>query len=334
MAVQAQYLGHAFRHDPRAIRPALLDDATGASSVFLGDAAAGNDGHLLLAQLQSRGNTVFSDLTCNDGVDGCCFVPRKRPRVDGGVDYAGASRLMIMEGALLPSVPVPPQAFTGDVPQSREHGSGAASTSGRPAAAAASQGLLSQLHRHGVEIDALVRFENERLRAGLEQARRRHVRGVVSALERAAARRLRAAEDDLARALVRGAELEEKLRQMVAEGQAWQGVANGHEAAAAGLRATLDQLLQQQSSPCAEGEAAAVAEDVQSCCFERQEDGADVESSSGRRARACRSCGEADACVLMLPCRHLCLCAGCEPAVDACPVCAATKNASLHVLLD
>ncbi|KAK3158062.1 hypothetical protein QOZ80_2AG0132470 [Eleusine coracana subsp. coracana] len=325
MAVQAQYLAHAFRHDPRAIR--YGNDATGASSVFLGDAAAGNDGHLLLTQLQSRGNTVFSDLTCKNNsndIDGCCFVPRKRARVCGD-DDAGACSLMIMEGHMLGGGTLPPQAFTGDV-QSREHDSGAASTSGRPAAAAASQGLLSQLHRHGVEIDALVRIENERLRAGLEQARRRHVRGVVSALERAAARRLRAAEDDLARALVRGAELEEKLRQMVAEAQAWQGVANGHEAAAAGLRATLDQLLQLQSSPCAaEGEAE--AEDAQSCCFEQLEEG-------DGRARACRACGGADACVLLLPCRHLCLCAGCESAVDACPVCAATKNASLHVLLD
>jgi E3 ubiquitin-protein ligase BOI and related proteins len=37
--------------------------------------------------------------------------------------------------------------------------------------------------------------------------------------------------------------------------------------------------------------------------------------------------------VLLLPCRHLCLCRACEAAVDTCPVCAATRNASLHVLL-
>ena len=91
-------------------------------------------------------------------------------------------------------------------------------------------------------------MQNERLRSGLEEARRRHARAVVSAVERAAARRLRAAEADLGRALARSAELDERLRQRVAEAQAWQGVDRSHEGAAAGLRATLDNLMQ---SPCA-----------------------------------------------------------------------------------
>ncbi|XP_062223209.1 probable BOI-related E3 ubiquitin-protein ligase 2 [Phragmites australis] len=328
MAVRAQYYAaHAFPHDSRAIRPAL-------DTVFLNEPAGG---HLLAAMPQVvGGNTVFrdppSDLTCNNNNhDSCCFVPRKRARV------GDASACLILEGhgALLPP-PVPmPQVFAppGGV-QSRVLCSGAASTSGRPASAApVSQGLLLHLYRHSVEIDAFIRIENERLRAGLEEARRRHIRAVVSAVEHATARRLRDAESELERALLRNAELEEKLRQMSAEGQAWQGVAKSHEAVAAGLRATLDKLLQ---SPCA-GEGASAraegdgdAEDAQSCCFEQDGDEASVERV---RTRACKSCGEADACVLLLPCRHLCLCGECEAAVDACPVCAASKNGSLHLLL-
>ncbi|TVU29907.1 hypothetical protein EJB05_21498 [Eragrostis curvula] len=161
-------LGLCFTHHFRARmshRPALEDDAKRASSVFLGDPGAGG-GHLLAQLLQAQGNTtVFSDprseLTCNNdnhGISG--FVPRKRARVGD----AGACGL-IMDGhggALVPTVPMQ-QAFAAscDVLQSRARGSGAASTSGRPASAAPvpSQGLLSQLHRQGLEIDAIVRIE-------------------------------------------------------------------------------------------------------------------------------------------------------------------------------
>ena len=101
------------------------------------------------------------------------------------------------------------------------------------------------------------------MRAALQEARRGHARGVVAAVGRAAEARLRAAEAELERARRRGADLEERLRQLAGEGQAWLGVARSHEAVAAGLRATLDKVLQQ---PAGGGECG-VAEDAQSCCF-------------------------------------------------------------------
>ncbi|CAN6238270.1 unnamed protein product [Urochloa humidicola] len=344
MAVHAQYA--AFPHDPRRaiITRPMLDNAMSASA-FLGEPAAA-----------PAANAAFSDLTCIFNGNNACAAPppppAKRARVGGD---AGLIADLQQAHRALPPPPPQAQVFAaaGDVHQSSSRvlcsGAGVASTSGRPAPAAApTQGpqglLLSQLYRHGVvEVDALVRNENERLRAALQEARRRHVAALAAAAERAAARRVRAAEAELARAAARGAELEERLRQAAAEARAWRDAARGHEAVAAGLRAALDDLLaqQQRRSPpprAAGGEGEGGAEDAESCCFEAtpQGDGAATVApggGGGTARAACVSCGGAAACVLVLPCRHLCLCPRCDTAVEACPVCAAAKNASLHVLL-
>ncbi|KAK3142724.1 hypothetical protein QOZ80_4BG0350430 [Eleusine coracana subsp. coracana] len=328
MAVQAQqqYLSHPFR--PHDLGHAfgggggMLLDALGVGGGCaggIGDAVFGCGG-----DSQPR-----SELTCNGGND-AGFLPRKRARV-----AAPAPGLMECGGQQGLALPMPHgQVFAGDV-QSRAVGCGAASTSGRVMVGdgCISQGVLSQLYHQDMEIDALVRLEMERMRLGLQEARQRQFRAVVSAVERATAGRLRSAELDLERARCRNAELEERLRQLTAEGQAWLGVAKSHEAVAAGLRATLDQLLLQQPGPAAGG-ILGDAEDAQSCCFETAGTTADGDdAASTRRAASCKACGGAEACVLLLPCRHLCLCRACEPVATSCPVCAATKNASLQVLL-
>uniref|UniRef100_A0ACD5UAJ6 Uncharacterized protein n=1 Tax=Avena sativa TaxID=4498 RepID=A0ACD5UAJ6_AVESA len=323
MAVQqARFLSHAFPHDLNSFRPM---EAAGGSSQFLEDlapAVAGIGNNTVLSDLPR------SELTCNDNYG---FVPRKRARMAteesaGLADLARRRMVLQQQQAAMHGLMLPCDA------QSRAVGSGAASTSGRMANAAGlnSQGLSSLLYNQGVEMDALIRLESERMRAGLDEARRRHTRAVLAAVERAAAGRLQAVQADLERARYRNAELEERLRQMTAEGQAWLSVAKSHEAVAAGLRATLDQLLQ-PTCGAVEGDA----EDAQSCCFETPagDNADDTASKAIAAAPSCKACGQSEACVLLLPCRHLSICGACEPAVDACPVCAATKNASLHVLL-
>ncbi|CAN6270344.1 unnamed protein product [Urochloa humidicola] len=322
MAVQARHLSHAlFPHDLHAfIRP--MDDAAVPGPAFLdehGWIAPPLVGEAVL------GGFPRGEPACNYG-----FEPRKRPRVASAVGFLedhGAVMPLPAAQELVPAVPAGPSA---------------ASTSGRAADGASvsqPQDLLARLcHQQDSEIDAIVTLESERMRAALEEARRRHALALLAAAERAAAGRLRAAEAELDRARCRNAELEEEARQLGAECVAWMGVARSHEAVAAGLRATLDQLRLHSPSAAADsvGGCDGEAEDAQSCCFDAAAADADADAGAAPKPAAslsCRACGGGEACVLLLPCRHLCLCRACEAAVEACPVCAAAKNASLHVLL-
>lgn len=142
MAVQAQHLfapaflphdvGHALRALEGAAAvggSALLDElglgGCAPAPTSLGDAAFG------FGDAQPR-----SELTCNAGGDNSVFLPRKRARVVPGFLDVGHQ-----------------PGFLDDV----QNRCGAASTSGR--AAAAASGVLSQLYHQGVEVDALVRVE-------------------------------------------------------------------------------------------------------------------------------------------------------------------------------
>lgn len=54
-------------------------------------------------------------------------------------------------------------------------------------------------------------------------------------------------------------------------------------------------------------------------------------SNSSRRSRLCRNCGKEESCVLILPCRHLCLCTICGSTLHTCPICKSFKTASVHI---
>jgi E3 ubiquitin-protein ligase BOI and related proteins len=132
----------------------------------------------------------------------------------------------------------------------------------------------------------------------------------------------------------KNAELEEKVRQISAESQAWFDAARSSEAMATALRSTLDQALLSAATAAAAEDPP--VEDARSCCYEGA-DKADVspaaDVATSTRARHCCVCGEREGSVLLLPCRHLCLCKECEPTTSTCPVCCSVKNAALEVFI-
>ncbi|XP_003576000.1 probable BOI-related E3 ubiquitin-protein ligase 3 [Brachypodium distachyon] len=325
MAVQAQYGGVPAPCFPRV--HAAYDAEAQEYGAFLPAAAANHHGFY-----NNCASGAQSDLTCNNNGAGVgALVSRKRGR-EAVEQHAPSSSALL---------PIPGMAKPVALPAAgRFVESAIASTSGRPAAAPSSFALdtlaFSELYyqQHDAEIEATVRAELERMRAGLEQARKRQCVSLVRSASASAARRLREKEAELDAARRRAAELGERLRQAAAESQAWRGLARSNEAVAAGLRATLDHLLLRAAPAPAEGfgesdfnSPAGAEDDAQSCCFAAPKEDAGAACSKW----ACKSCSEGEASVLLLPCRHLCLCKACEPRLDACPVCLAAKNASVHI---
>ncbi|KAG6480012.1 probable BOI-related E3 ubiquitin-protein ligase 2 [Zingiber officinale] len=279
-----------------------------------------------------------SELTCNASNLG------KRARVESG---ALPCHSRISATPIFPYLAAP-KKVAGVVPellaQSRLLESGGTSTSGRHASmpqpvSSSVQDLVSLLYQQNLEVDALVRLQNERLRCELEEMSNRHCRTIISVCVHRAAKQLMEKEAGLQSAIRRNAELEEKVRLMSAENHLWFDMAKNNEAIVSNLRTTLEQALLDGTVRRNINDESLdfPADDAQSCCNEADRAAPAAVSTAPsletRRAKPCKVCGERDVCMLLLPCRHLSLCEACESVTAACPICGATKNRSLEVLM-
>ncbi|CAJ1928798.1 unnamed protein product [Sphenostylis stenocarpa] len=186
-----------------------------------------------------------------------------------------------------------------------------------------SDGLSSQIKQQRGEIDQFLQAQGEQLRRALAEKRERHYRTLLRAAEESVLRRLREKEVEVEKATRRMAELEARAAQLSVEAQLWQAKAKAQEATAASLQAQLQQAMMSGEDgggglSCAGGEA----EDAESAYVDPE-----------RVGPKCRGCAKRVASVVVLPCRHLCICAQCDTHFRACPVCLTVKNSTVQVYL-
>lgn len=169
----------------------------------------------------------------------------------------------------------------------------------------------------------------ERVKFEIQEKRKRQARTIVEAIEHGLAKRLRVKDEERERIGKINHALEERVKSLSIENQIWRDLAQSNEATANNLRANLEEVLAQVKDITGAG-LANCDDDAQSCCGSSSGEET-VRRTVVAKGRMCRSCGEEESCVLVLPCRHLCLCGVCGSSVHTCPICRSPKNASVHV---
>jgi len=223
-----------------------------------------------------------------------------------------------------------------------------ASTSERVAAAAdasrsilyaAGEDLNTQLQQQREEIEQFFKMQGEQVKQLLEEKRQRHSLALIAAVEEGVSRRLREKDLEVEKIRRQNSELAEHVKQVSLEAHHWQNKAKTYEAMATALRSNLQQAQQavafsreQSKEGCGDSEADDAAsshhgdmDDAHARIFK--------ENRELREQRTCRICRCNDVSILLLPCRHLCLCKECESRLDACPLCRSLKNASVQVYM-
>eukprot|EP00262_Sarcandra_glabra_P012213 TRINITY_DN3104_c1_g2_i2.p1 TRINITY_DN3104_c1_g2~~TRINITY_DN3104_c1_g2_i2.p1 ORF type:complete len:274 (-),score=0.65 TRINITY_DN3104_c1_g2_i2:517-1338(-) len=199
-----------------------------------------------------------------------------------------------------------------------------------PVISSLSNDLTEQIKQQRDEIDQFLQTQGDQLRRTLAETRQRHYRALFGAAEESAARRLKGKDAELEKAARVHAGLEERVAYLKAEAHVWQSKARAHEATAASLQAQLQQAMMARGAAqdkreevgCAGGEMP--ADDAES---------AHIDPDRPVSVPLCRACRKRGMSVVLLPCRHLCVCTDCDAAVDACPVCRCVRSASVEVYL-
>ncbi|KAL0341520.1 UNVERIFIED_CONTAM: putative BOI-related E3 ubiquitin-protein ligase 3 [Sesamum calycinum] len=173
----------------------------------------------------------------------------------------------------------------------------------------------------------------ENILKGVRDINQRHTVSLLNALEKGVNRKLHEKELEIESMNRKNKELGDRIKQVAMEAQSWHYRAKYNESVVNVLKSNIQQLLAQGTAQAREGSGDSEVDDAVSCSNHQR-----IVSGSGNQGLQnhppkCRVCNGKEVCVLILPCRHLCLCIDCEGFIDVCPVCQVMKTASVHVYM-
>ncbi|KAI3756472.1 hypothetical protein L1987_56293 [Smallanthus sonchifolius] len=198
-----------------------------------------------------------------------------------------------------------------------------------------SEELTTQVNQQRDEIEQFLHVQGEELRRMLASKRQMHYCALLRAAEESMSSRMRDKDAEAEKVKRRNVELEARAAHLSAEAQVWQARARVQEAEAATLQSQLQEAIvsrRVRGNSLAEREevglryASGEPEDAESAYIDPER----VVLVSGP---GCKACGKRVASVVLLPCRHLCVCTECDGVVSACPSCLSFRSSSIEVYM-
>lgn len=196
--------------------------------------------------------------------------------------------------------------------------------------------VRTELDRQKEEFDQYIKVQEEYLAKGVQDMKQRHMASFLSAVEKGLAKKLQEKDMEIENMNRKNRELIERIKQMAAEAQNWHYRAKYNESVVNLLKSNLQQAISQGADQGKEGFGDNEVDDAAS--YIDPNNYLTVPSGPPKpifrnHQMICRACKAKEASVLLMPCRHLCLCKDCDVLVTVCPVCQFVKNASVPVHL-
>lgn len=180
-----------------------------------------------------------------------------------------------------------------------------------------------EFDRQKEEFDHYIRIQEENLTKGVRELRQRHTAAFLSAVEKGVGKKLHEKDLELENMNRKNKELEERVKQVTAEVQSWHYRAKYNESVVNVLKSNLQQVMAQGTMQGKEGCGDSEVDDAASYTNQNHLSFVDGFGTSGvtRNQMTCKSCKIKEVSILLLPCKHLCLCKDCAAFIDVCPLC-------------
>lgn len=180
--------------------------------------------------------------------------------------------------------------------------------------------------------DSSLVTQEDNMMKGMRELVHRQTVSLLNSLQKEVSRKLYEKDLEIDSLNRKNRELGERIKQITVEAQSWHYRAKYNESVVNALKNNIQQAMAHGSMQPKEGCGDSEVNDAASSTNHHHlASGSQDQVPNIQQLKCCRACKSKVASVLLVPCRHLCLCKECEGFIDSCPVCQVMKTASVQV---